>query len=32
MESPDGYVYDGTWVAGVKEGKGKVTYPGWRGL
>ena len=26
-ERPQGYTYDGDWVAGVKEGKGKITYP-----
>jgi hypothetical protein len=27
MESPGGYVYEGDWVEGVKEGKGTITYP-----
>ena len=27
MKSPDGYIYDGTWENGVKQGTAKVTYP-----
>ena len=27
MKSPDGYIYDGTWENGVKQGKATVTYP-----
>ena len=27
MRSPGGYVYEGDWVNGVKDGFGKITYP-----
>ena len=27
MTNSDGYVYDGDWVNGVKEGSAKITYP-----
>ena len=27
MKSPDGYIYDGTWENGVKQGTATVTYP-----
>ena len=27
IEGPGGYRYEGGWVAGAKEGDGKVTYP-----
>ncbi len=27
MMSPGGYVYEGDWVNGVKEGMGTISYP-----
>ena len=27
MTNPDGYIYDGDWINGVKEGAARITYP-----